>query len=82
MLLIETFTGTRASVQKRSSDLGTPPQLSSPEAKVIGMLLRFGQEDLQDTTLVNVITAIRREGDSYKENYGRQLILGGTVTAF
>lgn len=82
MLLIEAYTGKRASVQKRSSDYGTPPELSSPEAKAIGTLLRVGQSDLLDTTLVNVISAVRREGDNYKEKYAFQLILGAAVTAF
>lgn len=76
MLLIEIHTGNRASVRKGSADYGTPPELSSPEAKVIGTLLRHGQQDLRDTTLVNVITAIRKEGDKYKEYYASQLLAG------
>lgn len=82
MLLIEHYTDNRASVQQRSADFETSPKLSSPEAQAIGILLRNGQPDLRDTTLVNVITAIRREGDGYKEKYMYQLILGGKITAF
>lgn len=80
MLLIETRTGNRARVSARRSYYAEPPKLSSPEAKVIGMLLRVADPDLLDTTLVNVISSIQRDfGDKYKFKFSHQLFLGAPI---
>gem|GEM_PF-6824332 len=83
MLLLEKLTGKRATVRRRDSDLGLPPELSSPEARTIGRLLRVTEPDLEDTTIVNVITAIRRKvGNGPLDEFEHQLLLGGQVTHF
>ena len=83
MLLLEKLTGKRTTVRKRDSDLGLPPELSSPEARTIGRLLRVTEPDLEDTTIVNVITAIRRKvGNGPLDEFEHQLVLGGQVTHF
>lgn len=83
MLLLEKLTGKRATVRKRDSDLELPPELNSPEARTIGRLLRVTEPDLEDTTIVNVITAIRRNaGNGPLNEFEHQLFLGGQVTHF
>ena len=83
MLLLEKLTGKRATVRKRDSDLDLPPELNSAEARTIGRLLRVTEPDLEDTTIVNVITAIRRNaGNGPLNEFEHQLFLGGQVTHF
>lgn len=80
MLILHKVTGKMPKVRGRDSYAETEPQLVSPEAKVIGLLLRVGQPGLLDTTLVNIIRELRRLTlDELQKQYSHQLIVGLSV---
>lgn len=80
MLVLQSMTGNLAGVRQRNSDTGTLPALNSAEAEVIGRLLRIANPELQDTTLVNVITKIRREADKNGlSRFEHKTLLGGKI---
>ena len=81
MLLLEKLTGNRATIRNRTD--AAEPTLSSPEAHAIAKLLKVGDTDLFDLTVINVIDAINREcRNKPLSDYDHQLLVGGTITPF
>lgn len=81
MLMLEKLTGNRATIRNRTDE--TAPTLSSPEARAIAKLLKVGDRDLSDLTVINVIDAINREcRNKPLSDYEHQLFSGGTITPF
>lgn len=77
MLLLEMLTGNRAFGRRANSVTGSPPELVNAEARAIASLLRVTEPRLPDTTIVNVIRAIRsKAGDGPLAEFEHQLLLG------